>query len=157
MQGRYITDKKGCSRPILSFIPEGFILWSSMALIPTEATWFLWREIHRVKVYCDHCRSYYPNSSRIPHPYNDNIRVQIVRNYIIYYIAALAESKVAFIQNSLKIRSPNSSVGTNPSTVKLLRAILLSRTCVPKFISMICTGHSQPYEHCFVELDASWI
>ena len=23
-----------------------------------------------------------PNSSRIPHPYNDNIRVQIVRNYI---------------------------------------------------------------------------
>ena len=44
----------------------------------------------------------------------------------------MAESKVAFIQNSLKIRSPNSSVGTNPSTVKLLEAILLSRTCVPK-------------------------
>ena len=78
----------------------------------------------------------------IPHPYNDNIRVQIVRNYINYYIAALAESKVAFIQNSLKIRSPNLSVGTNPSTVKLLEAILLSRTCVPKFISTICTGHS---------------
>ena len=44
------------------------------------------------------------------------------------------------------------SVGTNPSTVKLLRAILLSRTCVPKFISTICTSHSQPYEHCFVEI-----
>ena len=55
-----------------------------------------------------------------------------MRNYIIYYIAALADSKVAFIQNSLKIRSPNSSVGTNPSTIKLLRAIILSRTYVPK-------------------------
>jgi hypothetical protein len=53
-----------------------------------------------------------------------------VQNYIIYYIAALAESKVAFMQNNLKIRSPNSSVGTNPSTVKLLGAKLLSRTCV---------------------------
>ena len=77
-------------------------------------------------------------------------------NYIIYYIAALAESKVAFIQNSLKIRSPNSSVGTNPSSVKLLGAILLSRTCVPKFISTICTGHSHPYEHCFVEIGCKW-
>ena len=73
-------------------------------------------------------------------------------NYVNYYIAALAESKVAFIQNSLKIRTPNLSVGTNPSTVKLLEAILLSRTCVPKFISTICIGHSQPYEHCFVEI-----
>ena len=79
-----------------------------------------------------------------------------MRNYIIYYIAALAESKVAFIQNSLKIRSPNSSVGTNPSSVKLLGAILLSRTCVPKFISTICTGHSHPYEHCFVEIGCKW-
>ena len=32
---------------------------------------------------------------------------KIVRNYINYYIAVLAESEVAFIQNSLKIRSPN--------------------------------------------------
>ena len=96
-------------------------------------------------------------SSRIPHPYNDNIRVQIVRNYIIYYIAALAESKVAFIQNSLKIRSPNSSVGTNPATVKLLGAILLSRTCVPKFINTICTGHSHPMSIALWNLDASWI
>ena len=96
-------------------------------------------------------------SSRIPHPYNDNIRVQIVRNYIIYYIAALAESKVAFIQNSLKIRSPNSSVGTNPSTVKLLRAKLLSRTCVLKCISTICTGHSHPMSIALWKLDASWI
>jgi hypothetical protein len=79
-----------------------------------------------------------------------------VRNYIIYYIAALAESKVAFIQNSLKIRSPNSSVGTNPSSVKLLGAILLSRTCVPKFISTIYTGHSHPYEHCVVEIGCKW-
>ena len=79
-----------------------------------------------------------------------------MRNYIIYYIAALAESKVAFIQNSLKTRSPTSSVETNPSTVKLLRAILLSRTCVPKFINTICTGHSQPYEHCFVEIGCKW-
>ena len=77
---------------------------------------------------------------------------KIVWNYINYYIAALAESKVVFIQNSLKIRLPNSSVGTNPLTIKLLGAILLSRTCVPKFISTICTGHSQPYEHCFMEI-----
>jgi hypothetical protein len=60
-----------------------------------------------------------------------------VRNYINYYIAALAETKVAIMLNSLKIRSPNSSVGTNPSTVKLVRAKLLSRTYVPKFISTI--------------------
>ena len=79
------------------------------------------------------------------------IRVQIVQNYINYYIAALAESKVAFIQNSLKIRSPNSSIGTNPSTIKLLGAIL-SRTCVPKFISTICTGHSHPMSIVFVEI-----
>ena len=38
------------------------------------------------------------------------------------------------------------------TTVKLLEAILLSRTCVPKFISTICTSHSQPYEHCLVEI-----
>ena len=125
--------------------------------ISSETTWFPRREIHRVKVYYDHCRSYYPNSSRIPHPYNDNIRVQLVRNYINYYIAALAESKVAFIKNSLKIRSPNLSVGTNPSTVKLLRAILLSRTCVPKFISTICIGHSHPMSNALCKLDASWI
>ena len=75
-----------------------------------------------------------------------------MRNYIIYYIAALAESKVTFIQNSLKIRSPNSSVGTNSSTVKLLGAILLSRTYVPKFISTICTGHSHPMSIAFVEI-----
>ena len=79
-----------------------------------------------------------------------------MRNYINYYIAALAESKVAFIQNSLKIRSPNSSIGTNPSSVKLLGARLLSRTCVLKFISTICTGHSHPYEHCFVEVGCKW-
>ena len=101
------------------------------------------------KTVVDHIIS---NSSRISLPYNDNIRVQIVRNYINYYIAALVESKVAFIQNSLKIRSPNLSVGTNPSTVKLLRAILLSRTFVPKFISMICTGHSHPMSIAFVEI-----
>ena len=83
-------------------------------LTTSETTWFSRREIHRVEVYYDRCRSYYPNSSRIPHPYNDNIRVQIVRNYINYYIATLAESKVAFIQNSLKMRSPNSSVGRTP-------------------------------------------
>jgi hypothetical protein len=41
----------------------------------------------------------------------------------------LAETKVADKQNSLKIRSPNLSVGTNPSTIKLLGTILLSRTC----------------------------
>ena len=41
-------------------------------------------------------------SSWIPHSYHDNIRVQIVRNYIIYYIAALAESKVALIQKQLE-------------------------------------------------------
>jgi hypothetical protein len=75
-----------------------------------------------------------------------------VRNYVNYYVAALAEAKAAIIQNSLKIRSPNSSVGTNPSTVKLLRAKLLSRTCVPKFISTILYWHSHPYEHCFVEI-----
>ena len=80
-----------------------------------------------------------------------------MRNYINYYIAALAESKVAFIQNSLKIRSPNSSVGTNPSTVKLLGAILLSRTYVPKFISTICTGHSHSMSIALWKLDASWI
>ena len=108
--------KKGYSHPILSSIFEGFVLGSSMALIPTETTWFPRREIHRVEVYYDRCRSQYPNPSRISHPYNDKFRVQIVRNYINYYIAALAESEVAFIQNSLKIRSPNSSVGTNPST-----------------------------------------
>ena len=96
-------------------------------------------------------------SSRIPHPYNDNIRVQIERNYINYYIATLVESKVAFIQNNLKIRSPNLSVGMNPSTVKLLGAILLSRTCVPKFISTICTGHSHPMSYVLCKLDASWI
>ena len=96
-------------------------------------------------------------SSRIPHPYNDNIRVQIVRTYIIYYITALAESKVAFIQNSLKTRSPNSSIGMNPSVVKLLKAILLNRTCVPKFISTICTGHSHPMSIALWKLDASWI
>ena len=108
-------------------------------------------------MYYDRCRSYYPISSRIPHPYNDNIRVHKVRNYINYYIAVLAESKVAFIQNSLKIRSLNLSVGTNPSTVKLLGAILLSRTCVPKFISTICTGHSHPMSIALWKLDASWI
>ena len=91
-------------------------------------------------------------SSRIPHPYNDNIRVQIVWNYIIYYITALAESKVAFIQNSLKIRSPNLSVGTNPSTVKLLGAILLSRTCVPKFYQYDLYWPLPPYEHCFMKI-----
>ena len=45
----------------------------------------------------------------------------------------------------------------NPSTVKLLRAILLSRTCVPKFISTICTGHSHPMSIALWKLDASWI
>ena len=80
-----------------------------------------------------------------------------MRKYIDYYIAALAESKVTFIQNSLKRGSTNSSVGTNPSTVKLLRAILLSRTCVPKFISTICTGHSHPMSIALWKLDASWI
>jgi hypothetical protein len=51
-----------------------------------------------------------------------------VQNYILYYIAALVETKVADKQNSLKIGSPNSSVGMNPSTINLLGAILLSRT-----------------------------
>jgi hypothetical protein len=74
-----------------------------------------------------------------------------VWKYVNYYIAPLAELKAAIIQNSLKIGSPNSSIGSNPSTVKLLGAILLSGTCVPKFISTICTGHSHPYELCFVE------
>ena len=45
----------------------------------------------------------------------------------------------------------------NPSTVKLLRAILLSRTCVPKFISTICTCHSHPMSIALWKLDASWI
>ena len=48
--GSVYNRKRGCSRPILSSISEGFVLWSSMALIPTEATWFPWREIHRVEV-----------------------------------------------------------------------------------------------------------
>jgi hypothetical protein len=26
-----------------------------------------------------------------------------------------------------------------------------------KFISTICTGHSHPDEHCFVDLDATWL
>ena len=67
------------------------------------------------------------------------------------------ESKVAFIRNSLKTRSSNSSVVTNPSTVKLFRTILLSRTCVPKFISTIYTGHSHPMSIALGKLDASWI
>jgi hypothetical protein len=75
-----------------------------------------------------------------------------VQKYINYYIIALAESKAAINQNNLKIGLPNSSVGSNPSTVKLLGAILLSRTCVPKFISTIYIGHSHPYELCFVEI-----
>ena len=66
-------------------------------------------------------------------------------------------SKVAFIHNSLKMRSPNSSIGMNPSTVKLLGAILLSKTCVPKFISTICIGHSHPMSIAFWKMDASWI
>ena len=74
-----------------------------------------------------------------------------MQNYINYYIAAL-RGKSSIHSEQLEDRSPNSSVGTNPSTVKLLGAILLSRTYVPKFISTICTGHSQPYEHCFVEI-----
>ena len=48
-------------------------------------------------------------------------------------------------------------VGTNPSTVKLLRAILFSRTCVPKFISTICTVHTHPMSIALWKLDASWI
>ena len=36
--GSVYNRKKGCLRPILSSISKGFVLWSSMALIPTEAT-----------------------------------------------------------------------------------------------------------------------
>ena len=36
--GSIYNRKKGCSRPILSSISEGFVLGSCMALIPTEAT-----------------------------------------------------------------------------------------------------------------------
>ena len=157
MQGRYISERRVVH--VLFYRP--FPRVSSYGQV------WLWYQLKRPdfhegkstelkcnKTIVDHITQI---SSQIPHPYNDNIRVQIVRNYIIYYIAALAESKVAFIQNSLKIRSPNSSVGTNPSTVQLLGAILLSRTCVPKFISTICTGHSHPMSIALWKLDASWI
>ena len=157
MQGRYITEREVVHilfyRPFLRVSSYGQVwLWYQLK----------WPNFHEGesteskcnKIIVDHIT---PNSSRISHPYNDNIIVQIVRNYINYYIAALAESKVAFIQNSLKIRSPNSSVGMNPSTVKLLKAIILSRTCVPKFISTICTGHSHPMSIALWKLDASWM
>ena len=157
MQGRYITERGVVH--VLFYRP--FLRVSSYGQV------WLWYQQKRTdfhegksteskcnKTVIDHITQI---SSRIPHPYNDNIRVQVVRNYIIYYIAALVDSKVAFIQNSLKIRSPNSSIGTNPSTVKLLGAILLSRTCVPKFISMICTSHSHPMNIALWKLDASWI
>ena len=36
--GSVYNRKKGCSRPILSSNSKGFVLGSSMALIPTEAT-----------------------------------------------------------------------------------------------------------------------
>ena len=89
--------------------------------------------------------------SQIPHPYNDNIRVQIVQNYINYYITALAESKVTFIQNSLKIRSPNSSVGTNPSTSNSSE-LYSSAEPVCQNLSVRFVRPLPPYEHCFVEI-----
>ena len=146
-------------RPVVMTVVAVVVAPFFAAIIIVTLKWPDFREGKSTKSKCnktvvDHIT---PNSSRISHPYNDNIRVQIVRNYIIYYMAALAGSKVAFIQNSLKIRSPNSSVGMNPSTVKLLGAILLSRTCVPKFISTICTGHSHPMSIALWKLDASWI
>jgi hypothetical protein len=80
-----------------------------------------------------------------------------VQNYIIYYIAALAETKVAFNQNSLKIRSPNSSVDTNPLNHKTPQSYTPQQNLCQKLINTICTGHSHPYEHCFVDLDATWL
>ena len=157
MQGRYITERRAVH--VLFYRP--FLRVSSYGQV-----WLRYQlkrpDFHEGKSTASKCNKTIVDhitqiSSRIPHPYNDNIRVQIVQNYIIYYIAALAESKVAFIQNSLKIRSPNSSVGTNPSSVKLLGTILLSRTCVPKFITTICTGHSHPMSIALWKLDASWM
>ena len=157
MQGRYITERRAVH--VLFYRP--FLRVSSCGQV------WLWYQLKRSdfregksteskcnKTGVDHITQI---SSRISLPYNDNIRVQTVWNYIIYYIATLVESKVAFIQNSLKIRLPNLSIGTNPLSVKLLGAILLSRTCVPKFISTICTGHSHPMSIALWKLDASWI
>jgi hypothetical protein len=92
------------------------------------------------KTVVDHITQFPVDNTSIQRYYQSTYRAE----YVNYYIASLAELKAANIQHSLKIGSPNSSVGTNPSTVILLGAILLSRTCVPKFISTICTGHSHP-------------
>jgi hypothetical protein len=157
MQGRYITERGAIHvlyyRPFLRVSSCGQVcLWYQLKRPDFRDGKSTERKCNKTIV--DHITHI---SSWISHPYNNNIRVQIVLNYIIYYIAALAESKVAFIQNSLKIRSPNLSVGTNPSTVKLVGAILLSRTYVPKFISTICTGHFHPMSFALWKLDASSI
>ena len=80
-----------------------------------------------------------------------------MRNYINYYIAVLVELKSSIYSEQLEDKIAKLELGTNPSTVKLLGAILLSRTCVPKFINTICTGHSHPMSIALWKLDASWI
>jgi hypothetical protein len=67
----------------------------------------------------------------------------------------LAETKVTFIQNSLKIRLSKLEHRHEPLNHQTPRSYTPQQNLCQKFISTIYTGHSHPYEHCFVDLDAT--
>ena len=77
--------------------------------------------------------------------------------YINYYIAALAESKVAFIQNSLKIRSPNSSIGMNPQPSNSSEIYSSVEPVCQNLSVRFVLATPDPMSIALWKLDASWI
>ena len=75
-----------------------------------------------------------------------------MRNYIIYYIAALAESIVAFIQNSLKIRSPKLERRLEPLNRQTPQSYTPQQNLCAKVYQYDLYWPLPPYEHCFVEI-----
>ena len=75
-----------------------------------------------------------------------------MRNYINYYIAALAESKVAFLQNSLKIRSPKLERRIEPLNRQTPQSYTPQQNLCVKVYQYDLYWPLSPYEHCFVEI-----
>ena len=73
-------------------------------------------------------------------------------NYISYYIAASAESKVAFIQNSLEIRSPKLERRNEPLNRQTPQSYTPQQNLCAKVYQYDLYWPLPPYEQCFVEI-----
>ena len=74
-----------------------------------------------------------------------------MQNYINYYIAALAESKVAFIQNNLKIGSPKLERRNELLNRQTPQSYIPQQNLCAKIYQYDLYWPLPPYEYCFVE------